>query len=133
MAYSRAKSDGLLRILKAESRVLGPRIRAVVVADYEKTSAVTPEISYLLDEEAGGAIAAFRALLSDPETDALDPVLVTGSTVLVDDDLAERFLRDSQEWLRQQELDVRLSCQQGADSTCSPAKANCGVRASMSA
>lgn len=112
MAYSRAKSDGLLQILKAESRVLGPRIRAVVVADYEKTSAVTPEISHLLDEEAGGAIAAFRALLSDPETDALDPVLVTGSTVLVDDDLMERFLWESREWLRQQELDVRLSCQQ---------------------
>jgi hypothetical protein len=46
------------------------------------------EIGHLLDEEAGGAVAAFRGLLSAPEVDGLDPVLVTGSTVLVDDDLA---------------------------------------------
>lgn len=115
MAYSRAKTHALIEILRAETRVLGERIRAVVVADYERTSAVTAEISHLLDEEAGGAIAAFRAVLSDPETDALDPVLVTGSTVLVDDDLAPRFLEKSREWLAREGLDLQLSCteQQG--------------------
>jgi superfamily II DNA or RNA helicase len=109
LAYSRAKAQSLLPVLKAESRVLGDRIRAVIVADYEKTSAVTPEIEHLLDEEAGGAVAAFRALLSDPETDALDPVLVTGSTVLVDDDLAPRFLQCALEWLEARKLDLKLS------------------------
>ena len=104
MAYSRAKTQALLDILKAESRVLGERIRAVVVADYEKTSAVTAEIGHLLDEEAGGAIAAFRALLGDPETDTLEPVLVTGSTVLVDDDLAARFMERCREWLAREGL-----------------------------
>jgi len=109
MAYSRAKTESLLPVLKAELRALGERIRAVVVADYEKTSAVTAEISHLLDEEAGGAMAAFRALLSDPETDALDPVLVTGSTVLVDDDLAERFFREANRWLDARGIGVRLT------------------------
>jgi hypothetical protein len=109
MAYSRAKTDALLPILKAERDALGERIRAVVVADYEKTSAVTAEVGHLLDEEAGGAVAAFKALLSDPETDALDPVLVTGSTVLVDDDLAERFLADARSWLARQEIELDLS------------------------
>ncbi len=108
MAYSRAKTEALLPILKAELRVLGERIRAVVVADYEKTSAVTPEIRHLLDEEAGGAIAAFRALLSDPETDRLDPVLVTGSTVLVDDDLVPRFSKAVEPWLGRRGLDLQL-------------------------
>jgi len=112
MAYSRAKTQALLAILKAESSVLGEQIRAIVVADYEKTSAVTAEIGHLLDEEAGGAIAAFRALLSDPQTDALDPVLVTGSTVLVDDDLAERFLEKCREWLGREGLSIGLSCTQ---------------------
>lgn len=101
MAYSRAKTEALLPVLKAECRALGERIRAVVIADYEKTSAVTSEIRHLLDEEAGGAIAAFRALLSDPVTDGLNPVLVTGSTVLVDDDLAPRFLKEARRWLQE--------------------------------
>ena len=109
MAYSRAKTEALLPILKAESRVLGERIRAVVVADYEKTSAVTADIRHLLDEEAGGAIAAFRALLSDAETDELDPVLVTGSTVLVDDDLVPRFSQAVDTWLERQGLDLQLT------------------------
>ena len=108
MAYSRSKAEALLRILKAESRHLGPRIRAVVVADYEKTSAVTPEIGHLLDEEAGGAVAAFRTLLSDPETDALDPVLVTGSTVLVDDDLAAHFMEKARDWVAKHGLQIEL-------------------------
>jgi len=99
MAYSTAKTRALLPILKKEMATLGETIRAVVIADYEKTSAVAAEVSHLLDEEAGGAVAAFRSLLSDPETDHLDPVLVTGSTVLVDDDLAERFEAEAKQWL----------------------------------
>ena len=109
MAYSRAKTDAVIPILKAEREVLGDRIRAVVIADYEKTSAVAAEVNHLLDEEAGGAVAAFRALLSDPETDALDPVLVTGSTVLVDDDLADRFMAAVKAWLDDQGLEIELS------------------------
>jgi hypothetical protein len=109
MAYSRAKTDAVIPILKAEREILGDRIRAVIIADYEKTSAVSAEVDHLLDEEAGGAVAAFRALLSDPETDALDPVLVTGSTVLVDDDLAERFMASVKTWLAAQGLDIELS------------------------
>jgi hypothetical protein len=109
MGYSRAKTEGLLPVLKAEQAVLGDRIRAVVIADYEKTSAVTAEIAHLLDEEAGGAVAAFRALLGDPATDALDPILVTGSTVLVDDDLVPRFMESVRRWLDGQGLDIELA------------------------
>ena len=109
MAYSRAKTDAVIPILKAEREILGDDIRAVVIADYEKTSAVAAEVNHLLDEEAGGAVAAFRALLSDPETDALDPVLVTGSTVLVDDDLAERLMVGVKAWLADEGVDIELS------------------------
>jgi len=108
MAYSRQKTAAVIPILKAEREILGDRIRAVVIADYEKTSAVAAEVNHLLDEEAGGAVAAFRALLSDPETDALDPVLVTGSTVLVDDDLAESLMAAVKAWLGDEGLDIEL-------------------------
>ena len=62
MAYSHSKTQALAPILTAERQALGDTIRAVVVADYEKTSAVTAQVSHLLDSEAGGAVAAFKAL-----------------------------------------------------------------------
>ena len=108
MAYSRSKMAALVPILRAERAALGDAIRAVVVTDYEKTSAVSSEVGNPLDEEAGGAVAAFRALVAAPETDHLDPVLVTGSTVLVDDDLAEAFEASAAAWLGAQGLDVEL-------------------------
>lgn len=109
MAYARGKAQALLPILKAERAALGERVRAVVVTDFEKTSSVSADVEHLLNSEAGGAIAAFRQLLADPETDALDPVLVTGSTVLVDDDLAPRLLERARAWLAERRLDVELS------------------------
>ena len=98
----------MVPILKAEFDVLGDSIRAVVIADYEKTSAVSEEITHLLDEESGGAVQAFRQLLTDPNTDLLDPILVTGSTVLVDDDLAGYFLEEARAWLVEENADVEL-------------------------
>ena len=108
LMYSRSKAKALLEILKKEKDVLGDSIRSVVICDYEKTSAVTSEISHLLDEEAGGAIAAFRELLTDEETDALDPILLTGSTVLIDDDLRPLMEVECKKWLRENNKEVQF-------------------------
>ena len=115
MAYSKAKAQAVVPILNAEFQVLGDSIRAVVIADYEKTSAVNEEITHLLDEESGGAIQAFRQLLTDPNTDLLDPILVTGSTVLIDDDLAPYFLEEARAWLIQENADVELELTEPED------------------
>lgn len=108
MAYSQSKIEALAPILGAEHRRLGERMRAVVVADFEKTSAVSAEVEHLLDAEAGGAIAAFKQLLREAETDALQPILVTGSSVLVDDDLAPEFAAAAQQWLAREGFEVEL-------------------------
>ena len=108
MAYSRSKTQALPAILAAESGELGETIRAVVVADYEKTSAVTADVEHLLDDEAGGAVAAFKSLLGSTVTDKLDPVLLTGSSVLVDDDLADAFVTAAHGWLRRRGYEVEL-------------------------
>ena len=108
MAYSRSKTQALPIILAAEAEVLGEAIRAVVVTDYEKTSAVTAGVAHLLDKEAGGAVAAFKALISSKITDDLDPILLTGSSVLVDDDLADAFVTAAHEWLRERGYKVEL-------------------------
>jgi len=109
MAYSHSKTAALAPVLAAEHRILGDTLRAVVVADYEKTSAVTADVKHLLDSEAGGAIAAFKQLIRHPEMDSLDPILVTGSSVLVDDDLASKFDQAAEQWLAAAGHDVELS------------------------
>ena len=107
MAYATAKYDALTDILSSEMDILGDDIRAVIVTDFEKTSA-TRLVDNVLDKDAGGAIAAFRALLKDKSTDALDPVLMTGSTVLVDDDLSETILPKFKKWVEDRDLDINF-------------------------
>ena len=108
LAYSRAKAAALAPIIRAERAVLGDAIRVCVISDYEKTSAVSTEIEHLLDTEAGGAIAAFRAVLADPDGNALDPILVTGSSVLVDADMVDAFGAAAREWLHERKYRVEL-------------------------
>ncbi|MDP6634481.1 MAG: DEAD/DEAH box helicase family protein [Phycisphaerae bacterium] len=114
MAYSSAKAGAIVPILLAEMDALDEDLRAIIVTDYEQTSAVTAEIAHLLDDEAGGAVAAFRSLLTNERTDELDPVLVTGSTVLVDDDLSPRFLEEANAWLATRNLEIDLRYQEHA-------------------
>ncbi|PQO40140.1 DEAD/DEAH box helicase [Blastopirellula marina] len=108
LAYSREKARAVIPILHAEMKTLGDSIRAIVVADYEKTAAVMPETADLLDEEAGGAVAAFRTLLQDEQTDRLQPILVTGSSVLIDDDLQPQFDHVAHAWLQKEGFQVEL-------------------------
>ena len=102
-------------ILTQEIANLGEEIRAVVIADFEKTSAVSTELKSLMDEETGGAIAAFKALLSDETTDSLDPILLTGSTILIDDEIETEFIERSNDWLREKGFKVELEVATIAD------------------
>ena len=107
MAYAASKIEALSDIISTEMQSLGPDIRAVIVTDFEKTSATTL-VEGVMDDEAGGAIAAFRALAKCDSGDILDPILMTGSTVLVDDDLSERFLAAARAWIAERDLDIEL-------------------------
>ena len=107
MAYGSAKYGALRDILQSEMQALGPEIRAVIVTDFEKTSA-TALVEGVLDKEAGGAVAAYRAVLGNESTDRLDPVLMTGTTVLVDDDLLERIFPRFEQWVDSRGLDIKF-------------------------
>ena len=107
MAYAATKIEALSEIISTEMQSLGSDIRAVIVTDFEKTSATTL-VEGVMDDEAGGAIAAFRALVQCDSGDLLDPILMTGSTVLVDDDLSERFLSTARAWIDERDLDIEL-------------------------
>ena len=107
MAYASAKYDALREILTTEMQALGPDIRAVIVTDFEKTSATTL-VEDVLDKEAGGAVAAYRAVLQSEATDRLNPVLMTGTTVLVDDDLLQKIFPRFEQWVDERGLEIKF-------------------------
>jgi superfamily II DNA or RNA helicase len=115
LAYSKNKAKAIVPILKCEIENLADTIRAVVVTDFERSSAVSAELKDLMDDEAGGAIAAFKTILTDEVTDSLEPILLTGSTILIDDEIEEAFLEASRQWLAQNQLKVELSSEVVAD------------------
>lgn len=104
LAYSDAKNGATVEILKAEIAALGDELRACVITDFEKESAAARSLAGVLDPDAGGAVRAFRAIVADPETNGLDPVLVTGTTVLIDADAAERVRAGMESWREREGL-----------------------------
>ncbi len=107
LAYANGKTKALSEILSVEYQELGDRIRCVVVTDFEKTSS-TAVVDEVHDDEAGGAIGVFKSLVDCDVGDKLDPVLMTGSTLLVDDDLSKRFLKRARDWVEQRGLFIEF-------------------------
>ena len=107
MAYASSKTKAISTILSSEMQALGGDIRAVIITDFEKTSATTL-VEGVMDDEAGGAVAAFRQAVRCDNVDLLNPILMTGSTVLVDDDLAEEFLKAANNWIKERDLAITL-------------------------
>ena len=100
LALSDAKSDGAVNILRAESGANGDALRALVVTDYEKMSAPAKRLPGVLDPDAGSAVRAFRKIVAHPETNKLNAILATGTTMLVDADIAEEVLAQESTWMR---------------------------------
>ncbi|MBS1993319.1 MAG: DEAD/DEAH box helicase family protein [Cyanobacteria bacterium SZAS LIN-3] len=101
LAFSEAKPKAVNEILALEYRVLQDRLRAVVVTDFEKTSATSVKtLEGILNEESGGAIAAMRILLTAEVSQFINPVLVTGSLLLVDKRIAEQFIEAARAYIK---------------------------------
>ena len=107
LAYANGKTKALSDILSVEYQELGDGLRCVVVTDFEKTSS-TAVVDEVHDDEAGGAIGVFKSLVDCEVGDKLDPVLMTGSTLLVDDDLSQRFLERARAWVEQRNLSIEF-------------------------
>lgn len=79
LASSGTRIRGALDLLVEEHRVRGDQLRALLVCDRDA------------EGDRLSARQVLRALVNDPRTDALDPILVTGSVFWVDDDLWPRL------------------------------------------
>jgi superfamily II DNA or RNA helicase len=93
-------------ILAAESAELGSRLRALVLCDFEDAGGMVPaDLAGVLRSGSGGARLVLETLLADPQTAALDPVLMTGRHVASGPECAERLLK----WLREAEPRLELA------------------------
>lgn len=75
LASSSARVRGAIEVLAHEHRSRGDGLRALVVCDRD------------VEGERLAARQVLRAFVQDARTDALDPILVTGSVFWIDDDL----------------------------------------------
>lgn len=92
LAFSRSKSRAVAEILDLEFRNLDDRLRCAVVTDFERMSATAAkQAKGVLNEESGGAIAVLRELLKCNVSESVNPCLVTGSLLLVDNRIADQF------------------------------------------
>lgn len=108
LSFSEAKDRAAGNLLAQEAGVMGQSLRAVVVTDFEKMSSGVQKLEGVLDRDAGSARRVFRHLVQHPGAGQLDPLLVTGKTVMVDADVSEPLLDFFNEYLEKEGL--KASC-----------------------
>ena len=79
LAGSGARIRGAMELLELEAQMRGDDLRALIVCDRD------------VEGDVLSARQVLKALVSNPETDKLDPILVSGTVFWVDDDLWERI------------------------------------------
>lgn len=110
LSYSRSKLQAVKDIIRHEMRVMGDKIRVAVVTDFEYSNALSlTKLDNVLDEECGGAISVIKELVTDEELDTLNPVMVTGKSLLCDDDIAESYMKHFNEWTKEHGDDITLT------------------------
>lgn len=127
LAFSQAKSKAVTEILALEYRVLDDKLRACVVTDFERMSATAVKnLEGVLNEESGGALAVMRTLLSSPIALYVNPCLVTGSLLLIDQRVAAQFQEAAQNYLKENGYDFKLNMEEHSGGF-SQVSANTGV------
>lgn len=110
LALSQSKYDAVIKILTQEMEGMGDELRTVIMTDFEKQTATDAKILRgILDPDAGGAVGVFRRLVNNPQITLLEPVLVTGNTVLIETDKLDHFIEAMKQWQRQSGLKFKFS------------------------
>lgn len=113
LSRSEAKARAVKPILAREMAVMGDDFRGLILCDHER------------DGDYGlGALSLMEFMTTDAVTDECDPILLTGTTVLVDDDILDDFLVAAARFLDERGLAVELRvtrrdgfCEIGSESS----------------
>ncbi len=116
LAYSHSKLTAVRDILSSEMRTMGDSLRAAIVTDFEFSNALSlKQLDQVLDAECGGALSVMKMIVSDPGLDTLNPVMVTGKSLLCDDDIAEAYKERFEEWAKTGGQDITLTLHPSED------------------
>jgi len=125
LAFSNSKPQAVAQILATEYASLQERLRAVVVTDFERMSATSVRtVKGVLDEESGGAVACMKTLLAQEISEYLNPCLVTGSLLLTDNRITDRFVAAAEEYLASEGHKIKLQIERDDSSAYSRITAN---------
>lgn len=100
LTFSKNKLLAMKTVLKAEMARDPGNLRVLILVDYERGRR---------DQDALTSVHVMDCLTSDRETDELDPIMLTGSSVLVDDDLFPVFSALATRFAQDNDLDFILS------------------------
>ena len=118
LAYSRSKLTAVRDILVSEMRTMGSSLRAAVVTDFEFSNALSlKQLDRVLDSECGGAVSVMKMMVADPELDKLNPIMVTGKSLLCAEGIAEAYRERFLEWAKAHSLQIRLDLMPSPDGT----------------
>ncbi len=112
LTFSQAKQQGVIEILKQEQVNLQDQLRCVVITDFEKMNLSSfKKVKNVLDPDAGGAVGIFKTIVHTPETTALEPILITGTSVLVDADELTVIVSAMKVWEKEHKYKLGISHQ----------------------
>lgn len=93
LARSESKMTAVVQIVGHEHLNIGDLLRMLVLCDHERASATLPSgLVGVIDQQSGSAHAMLTALVADPNTTGLHPMLVTGKTVAGSPETLAAFL-----------------------------------------
>lgn len=125
LAFSNSKPQAVAHILATEYASLQERLRAVVVTDFERMSATSIRtVKGVLNEESGGAVACMKTLLAEPISEYLNPCLVTGSLLLTDNRITDRFVAAAEDYLASEGHSMKLHVERDEGSPYARISAN---------
>lgn len=101
LSRSQSKIHALAPILSKEMQMQGNDLRALILCDTENTN----------EGEGTSAIEVLKYLTQNPNTDLINPILLTGKTVLVDDDILPLFLENARNFIQVRNLTIELTYQ----------------------
>ncbi|MBI5223314.1 DEAD/DEAH box helicase family protein [Candidatus Micrarchaeota archaeon] len=104
LSYSENRVLGAISILRKESDAMKTNLRALIMVDFDTH---VPSASVSGMKAMGSAAFVFIRLLKD--LDELDPVLVTGTRLYCDDDLAERFREELLVLAKEKKFDISIT------------------------
>lgn len=115
LSFSAAKDQAVVDILSREHAAMKDSLRAVIVCDFESMTSGVRKAEEILGKDAGSAQRVFRSLVNNEKTNALDPILVTGSVVLFDSDLKSSIVEEFNRYVQSNGLDVQCRIKETAE------------------